>query len=226
MRPRARRRARRARRRHGDDTSRLLRAADDRRSAPTRPTSVLAPSTSARSSPCTSTTTRDFDARARPGRPRRAVRAHRLGLRPRPRRPSPGASEAPAVRGRQLLHQRQAHRRGRRPAALRRRPRVAAPTTRPARSSTCCAGRPRARSRRPSFRRPARATRTRPDPRPPHPWRDFAPLSPLRTPPAGCEEHLEGCALEMPACAPHRWGRRRVGWQLGQRGPAPRSTGP
>ena len=50
-----------------------------------------------------------------------------------------GADDA-APRRRQLLHQRQADRRGRRPAAVRRRPRARAPTTRPARSSICCAG--------------------------------------------------------------------------------------
>ena len=53
----------------------------------------------------------------------RAVRAHRRRLRRRPLRRRAGARGA-ALRGRQLLRQRQAHRRGRRPAAVRRRARV------------------------------------------------------------------------------------------------------
>ena len=56
-------------------------------------------------------------------RPDVAVRAHRIGLRARSRRDSPGGCGA-AQRRRQLLHQRQADRRGRRPAAVRRRARV------------------------------------------------------------------------------------------------------
>ncbi len=47
---------------------------------------------------------------------------HRCGLRPRPPGPGRGGPGTPA-RGRQLLHQRQAHRRRGRPAAVRRRPR-------------------------------------------------------------------------------------------------------
>ena len=48
------------------------------------------------------------------------------------------------------------------PAAVRRRARARAPTTRPARSSTWCAGSARARSRRPSRRRATTATRSWP----------------------------------------------------------------
>ena len=67
------------------------------------------------------------DARLRAGRPadgvRRAVRPDRLDHRPGPQGDRVGAGGA-ALRGRQLLHQRQADRRGRRAAAVRRRPGV------------------------------------------------------------------------------------------------------
>ncbi len=59
--------------------------------------------------------------RGRPGRVDRAVRADRVDLRDRPPGGRPGGGED-AVRGRQLLHQRQADRRGGRAAAVRRRP--------------------------------------------------------------------------------------------------------
>ena len=52
-----------------------------------------------------------------------AVRPHGSGVRPRSRS-RPAGLERAAQRRRQLLHQRQAHRRGRRPAAVRRRARV------------------------------------------------------------------------------------------------------
>ena len=61
------------------------------------------------------------DARCR--RSHVAVRADRRGLRPRSRGDQRGVARA-AKRGRQLLHQRQAHRRGRRAAAVRRRARI------------------------------------------------------------------------------------------------------
>ena len=76
----------------------------------------------------------------------------------RDRRAIAWAQRGAAVRGRQLLRQRQADRRGRRPAAVRRRPGQSAPTTRPAPRSTCCAGPRRARSRRRWSRRPTTAT--------------------------------------------------------------------
>ena len=53
-----------------------------------------------------------------------ALRADRRGLRARPRRGRRSAADALPPRGRQLLHQRQADRRGRRPAAVRRRARL------------------------------------------------------------------------------------------------------
>ena len=59
----------------------------------------------------------------RPVRPDVAVRAHRVGVRPRARCDRAGAPRA-AVRRRQLLRQRQADRRRRRPAAVRRLARV------------------------------------------------------------------------------------------------------
>ncbi len=60
----------------------------------------------------------DFDEVVAPGRERRAVRADRLDLRQRPPGRRPGRRRA-AVRGRQLLHQRQADRCRGRPAAVR-----------------------------------------------------------------------------------------------------------
>ena len=62
------------------------------------------------------------------------VRAHRRGVRARPRAPSREAASRAAPRGGQLLHQRQADGRGGRPAAVRRRARARARTTRRARS--------------------------------------------------------------------------------------------
>ena len=64
-----------------------------------------------------------------------------------------------AVRGRQLLHQRQAHRRGRRPAALRRRPGQRHQRQGRRRGQPAPLDRRRARSRRRSCRRPTTATR-------------------------------------------------------------------
>ena len=61
---------------------------------------------------------------AGPRRPRLAVRAHRRGLLGRPRRGASSAGGRAPLRGRQLLRQRQADRRGRRPAAVRRRARL------------------------------------------------------------------------------------------------------
>ena len=91
-------------------------------SAPTRPTRSSRPSSSARSSASTSTTTPTSKRRsARPSRS--AVRADRLDLRDRPPGRRVGVDGA-AVRGRQLLHQRQADRCRRRPAAVRRRARL------------------------------------------------------------------------------------------------------
>ena len=65
-----------------------------------------------------------YDARAAPDGVGLAVRADRLDHRPGPGRDRRRPTERAAVRGRQLLHQRQADRCGRRPAAVRRRPRV------------------------------------------------------------------------------------------------------
>ena len=73
------------------------------------------------------------------------------------------AMEQAALRGRQLLHQRQVHRRGRRPAALRRRPGLRHQRQGRRRAEPACAGPPPARSRRPSSRRRTTATRTRAD---------------------------------------------------------------
>ena len=77
--------------------------------------------------------------RRRPARRDAGARATRPRPTPSPARssratatPSPGLTGALAQRRRQLLHQRQAHRRHGRAAALRRRPRPRAPTTRPA----------------------------------------------------------------------------------------------
>ena len=85
---------------------------------------------------------------ARAGGPDQAVRAHRRGVRPRSRRAGRGRPRAPE-RGRQLLRQRQAHRRGRGPAAVRRRARQRDQRQGRARFSTCCAGsRPGASRRR------------------------------------------------------------------------------
>ena len=89
----------------------------------------------------------------------RAVRPHRRDHRPGPQRHRLGPQGAP-LRGRQLLHQRQADRCGRRAAALRRRPRVGHQRQGRARRPTCCAGPRRGRSRRPSTRRRTTATRT------------------------------------------------------------------
>ena len=63
----------------------------------------------------------DLRPSARAGGRRHPVRADRLGARHGPPGHCPGGRGA-ALLGRQLLHQRQAHRRDRRPAALRRRP--------------------------------------------------------------------------------------------------------
>ena len=71
----------------------------------------------------TSTRTRQWRETLRARRRDLALRAHRRGLRARPRGDRRGALRA-APRGRQLLHQRQADRRGGRPAALRRRARL------------------------------------------------------------------------------------------------------
>ena len=64
-----------------------------------------------------------------------AVRADRSGLRDRPRGDRRGAGRA-SLRGRQLLRQRQADRRGRRAAAVRRLPGESGRTTRPDRCGT------------------------------------------------------------------------------------------
>ena len=104
-------------------------------SAPTRATRCSPPSTSGRSSPCTSTTTRRYADVLAQARRRGAVRADRLDRRQGPGGDRRGHRRA-AVRGGQLLHQRQADRGGRRAAAVRRCPGQRAPTTRPARSST------------------------------------------------------------------------------------------
>ena len=80
---------------------------------------VLAPSTSGRSCRCTSTPTTDYEQMSRRRRQRREVRADRRGDRRRPGRGAAGRAPA-ALRGGQLLRQRQAHRRRRRPAAVRR----------------------------------------------------------------------------------------------------------
>ena len=96
---------------------------------------------------------------ARAGGRDQPLRAHRRGLRPRPRgagRGRPGAAER---RG-QLLHQRQADRRGGRASSRSAVPAPAAPTTRRARSSTCCAGSRLGASRRRSCRRRTTATRS------------------------------------------------------------------
>ena len=63
----------------------------------------------------------DFETGRRPDGVVRAVRADRLDHRPGPRAPIAWAQERAALRRRQLLRQRQADRRGRRPAAVRRR---------------------------------------------------------------------------------------------------------
>ena len=91
--------------------------------APTRPTRSSPPSTSARSWPCTSTRTPTLQPMSKrwPGRGRRALRADRLDPGHGPRRDRPGRRDA-AVLGGQLLHQRQADRRGGRSAAVRRSP--------------------------------------------------------------------------------------------------------
>ena len=68
-------------------------------------------------------------------RPDRSVRPDRRRVRRGPRR-GPGGGRPPALRGRQLLRQRQADRRRRRAAAVRRLARVRARTTRPARCGT------------------------------------------------------------------------------------------
>ena len=133
-----------SRRRPDRRLGRLLRAADRRRvHRPDRP-DVQRPSTSARSWPCTSTRTRDFEkvvAQMESFAPYALTGAIIAQDRAADRLGPQGA----ALRGRQLLHQRQADRRGRRPAAVRRRAAPPAPTTRPAPRSTCCAGPRRAR---------------------------------------------------------------------------------
>jgi hypothetical protein len=85
-------------------------------------TGCCARRSSAPCSPSTRTTTRAGRRRWR-DRPHVALRAHRRGVRRRPARGEAGERGA-AQRGRQLLHQRQAHRRGRRDAAVRRRARL------------------------------------------------------------------------------------------------------
>ena len=89
-------------------------------SALTRPTRCSPPSTSARSWPCTSTRTTPTR-RCWPRPPTSPLRADRRGAGHRPVRDRRGHGETQVLGG-QLLHQRQAHRRGRRPAAVRRRP--------------------------------------------------------------------------------------------------------
>ena len=64
----------------------------------------------------------DYDAMLTPDGVGGALRADRRRSSPRTARPSPTRSEYAALRGRQLLRQRQADRRGRRAAAVRRRP--------------------------------------------------------------------------------------------------------
>ena len=118
--PSATKRPRGRRRRPDRRLGRLVRAPDDRRPRPTRPTRCSRPSTSARSSPSTSTTTRDFEQVVRQMEdiaPYALTGAVIAQDRARDRLGQRGA----ALRGRQLLRQRQAHRRRRRPAALRRR---------------------------------------------------------------------------------------------------------
>ena len=102
--------------------------------------------------------TLERDARAL--RHHQPVRADRRHLRRRTGAEIVRADQGAAPRRRQLLHQRQADRRGGGPAAVRRRARARAPTTRPARSGTCCAGSRCARSRRTSCRRRRSPTRT------------------------------------------------------------------
>ena len=115
--------ARRPRRRPGRRLGRLLRPADRRRVAATRPTQMF---TTEYFGPILAVHVYD-DARLREGRRAdgvvRAVRPDRRDHRPGPPRDRLGARDA-ALRGRQLLHQRQADRRGRRAAAVRRRPRL------------------------------------------------------------------------------------------------------
>ena len=98
--------------------------------------------------------------RADPGRRRIAVRADRRGDRPRPGRGGPGDARRCASRPATSTSTTS------RPARWSASSRSAAggpaaPTTRRARCSTCCAGSARARSRRRSYRRPVPATRTR-----------------------------------------------------------------
>ena len=87
------------------------------------------------------------------------VRPDRVDRRAGPRRHRARDARA-ALRGRQLLHQRQEHRRGRRPAALRRCPRVGHQRQGRAPRRTCCAGPRPARSRSPSSRRRTTPTPT------------------------------------------------------------------
>ena len=146
------------RRRQGRRVDRLLRVADAGRDAGSRASAPvrgdLRPGRDR-----ASLQRRAVERHAVAGRSHGALRADRRGVRARSRRHPRGDDDA-AQRGRQLLHQRQADRRGRRTAAVRRRPPRPAPTTRPARSSICCAGPAPARSRRRSCRRPTTAIRS------------------------------------------------------------------
>ena len=90
---------------------------------PTRPTRCSPPSTSARSWPCTSTTTRDFEGSLEQMESFAPYALTGAIIAQDRQRDRLGARDAP-VRGRQLLHQRQADRRRRRPAAVRRGARV------------------------------------------------------------------------------------------------------
>ena len=89
-----------------------------------------------------------------------------------------------APRGRQLLHQRQADRRGRRPAAVRRRARVGHQRQGGLACGTCCAGSRRGRSRRRSRRRPTSAIRScrsrSAEARPRQPCRGYVPSRPTQ----------------------------------------------
>ena len=151
--------ARRRRRRPDRRQGRLVRAADRRRSRPTRPTRCSPPSTSARSWSCTSTRTTSS---RRSTRQLEGIAPYALtgAVIARDRHAIAWAQRGAAVRGRQLLRQRQADRRGRRASSRSAAAGPAAPTTRPAPRSTCCAGPRRGRSRRRWSRRRTTATRS------------------------------------------------------------------
>ena len=132
-----------SRRRPGRRLGRLLRPADRRRGRATRPTRCSRPSTSARSSPCTSTTTTGFEKVVRPDGVDRAVRPDRRDHRPGPsghRLGAPRSCGSPPATSTSTTS-RPARSSGSSRSAAAGPP---APTTRPAPRSTCCAGPARA----------------------------------------------------------------------------------